>query len=116
MRTLIKFHVESYKSTKAANNVAFGLGYNCGNIPQNKIPEKIFEGQVGIIQVKIMKMLKAFKTEKTAHEKFQESESRINLLKIQFSSLQLIYTMCVIVARDEVRDKSGDKSGRAFHI
>ena len=54
MWTLIKFHVESCKSTKEAVNVDFGLGYNFGNIPQNKIPEKIFEGQVGIIQVKIM--------------------------------------------------------------
>lgn len=77
MRTSIKFHVESCKSTKEVLNVPFVLGYNFGNIPQNKIPEKIFEGQVGIIQVKIMEMLKALQTEKTAHEKFQESESRI---------------------------------------
>lgn len=40
MRTLIKFHVGSCKSTKEAVNVALSLGYIFGDIPQTEIPEK----------------------------------------------------------------------------
>ena len=62
----------SYKSTKEAINVALDLGYVFENIPQYEILENNFEGQVGIVQVRKMGVIKAVQAETIACENFQQ--------------------------------------------
>ena len=52
MRNLIKFYVEPYKRTQREINAVLGLGCIFKNIPQSNIPEKNFEGQLGILKAK----------------------------------------------------------------